>query len=67
MTPAQQIARLKKQNERYRDALIYARHQSFWGNQLRGIEDSTYLAWIHDKTSKALHLKQLRVRSGEVV
>jgi hypothetical protein len=55
-----EIQRLKAQNARYLEALIYARHQSHWGNQLRGIEESIYLAWIHEKTSKALGLRPLK-------
>lgn len=53
-----ECARLKAINERYRDALLYARGQSDRHNQIRGIEDETYFAWINERCSKALRLRK---------
>lgn len=54
-------AKLRATNERYRDALLYAREQSDRGNQIVGIEDETYFAWIHERCSKALRLRRSNV------
>lgn len=59
MTLRKQLAQLKRTNIRYKEALVYARHQSHYHNQIVGIEESTYHAWIHERTSKALRLKKL--------
>jgi hypothetical protein len=38
------------------EALEYAQHQSDRRNQLTGIEDTTYFAWIHDKCRETLKI-----------
>lgn len=37
-----------------REALQYAEHQANRKNQLRGIEDDTYFAWIRERALAAL-------------
>ncbi len=59
-----EVLKLEQQLARYKDALLYARHQSFLGHQLRGIEVETYCAWIHERCSKALHMRQSRWRAA---
>lgn len=38
------------------EALEYAQHQATRSNQLRGIEDDVYFAWIHEKCRNTLKI-----------